>query len=557
MPASASQPSMGVVVGLIALACVPYFVNLGTPPLFDANEPLYAQPPKEVLEWPEGDFLAPTWNGKTYFAHPPLSTWVTVPFYAVLGPSEFGHRLPMGLAAVLIILATYRLGRLAGGRRTALLAALFMAATPRFWMFCRQLSGDVYLVALLTWAFALAVPSVAGEGRRRDLRIANVLVGIGFLAKGPVILVLYGGALLCTWFVARPRAKFRELRLFRGLLLILLVGAPWFLYMHLRFDNFIAEHFGHYTFGRVRGTIGERPWWWYLQTLLGDAQPWLPVLPFGIVMAFRRDRRVATLLPVVMIAWTVLLFSIPAGKRNVYLLPMYPMIAVLMAPVAVAVMEGAYRWSASLAGWAAAFGCLVATLCLIGLGSNVSQLTPEIIWPILVFGAFVVPLGIVAAKRHGRWVTHLALATVLSAQAATALAFPGLARFRPIPELAERIREEQSDVEPEPAIIYRAAIHSLNFYLGRATKVASSADDLRAKLGDRRVAFVVAPARRFDAPGKGDPSTRVGLKHDMPEAIFEELARGPLLSLHFGRAVLGRGGSPTRDLLLLKLSIPE
>ena len=115
-PVPPPAPSRATVVLCLALAMLPYVLMLGTPPLWDANEPFYAERPKEVLEWPEGDFWAPTWNGKPYFAHPPLAVWITVPFYAWLGSNEFAARLPMAIAAMLTILAAYRLGFLRGGR---------------------------------------------------------------------------------------------------------------------------------------------------------------------------------------------------------------------------------------------------------------------------------------------------------------------------------------------------------------------------------------------------------------------------------------------------------
>ena len=62
----------GWVVACLVLACVPYLVGLGAPPLWDANEPLYAEPPREALE--TGDWLAPTWNYKPWFVRPPLAS---------------------------------------------------------------------------------------------------------------------------------------------------------------------------------------------------------------------------------------------------------------------------------------------------------------------------------------------------------------------------------------------------------------------------------------------------------------------------------------------------
>jgi 4-amino-4-deoxy-L-arabinose transferase-like glycosyltransferase len=558
-PPGGPEPSAGWILLLVGLALVPYFLCLGTPPLWDANESLYAQPPREALDWPQGDALAPTWNGKPYFAHGPLSTWITLPFYAWLGPSPLGHRLPMALAAVLIVVATWRLGCLLGGRRLGLLAALALAATPRVWLFCRQLSGDVYLTAALTGALALALPAVAGRTRGRGgLRLANVLVGLGFTAKGPVILVLYGGTLLLVWWLGRPRASWAWLRPWRGLALIVAVGSPWFLYMTWRYGGtFLAQHFGHYTFRRMAGDIGVRSWFFYLQALAGDGQPWITVLPFAGLIAWRaRDRRPAALLPWLGMLWCVAFFTLSEGKRNVYLLPAYPLMAVAVAPLAEAVWRGAHRPGVRLAAVGAGVGCAAGALALFLLARNEPRLSPEIYAPMGVLALAGGPLLVGGWLGRGRWLCAGSLATVVLLEAAAALAMPALARFHPVPELAARVRAEQSRGAPEPVVNYRVATHSMNFYLDRPTKVADSAEDLLAKMAPSRTAFVVVPARRFDRPGTKPGDPRVGLRHELPEASFEELERRPLLIFQFRRSILGRGRT-TKDLLLVRVHLDD
>ncbi|MDJ0522333.1 MAG: glycosyltransferase family 39 protein [Planctomycetota bacterium] len=554
-----SRPSKGITALLIALALVPYFLNLGTPPLWDANEPLYAQPPKEVLEWEEGDFLAPTWNGRPYFAHPPLSTWITVPFYAVLGSNEFAQRLPMALAAALTILATFRLGCSLGGRRMGLWAAIVLAATPKFWLFSRQLSGDVYMVALLTWAFALAVPSVGGEVSRSRLRWANVLVGLGWLAKGPVILVIYGGALLFAWLLGRPRGGWAELRPWRSLAFVILLGCPWFVYMAIRYQDlgFLGQHFGHYTFGRMLGAIGDRSWFFYLRVMAGDAQPWITILPICAWFAWRaRDRRVIALLPWTTILWTVFFFMLSAGKRNVYLMPIYPLMAVAMAPLLERIWHATHRAGMRVAGIGAFVGCVGGALMLYLLAGNEPRLEPEIWIPTGMLAAFAIPFLIAGWRGRGRWIAAGGLALLLCTQSAVALSFPALARFRPVPAFAARVAADQDPVKPEPVIIYRVAIHSMNFYLGRATSVARSAEELLEHMGERRVAFVLVPEHRYDAPAKQLGAPRTGLKNELRGATIEELDRRPVLTFRFDRSILGRGPT-TRDLLLLRITRTE
>lgn len=536
-----TEPRTAWFWGLLVCAALPYFVNLGAPALWDANEPLYTQPPAEVLTWDVGDFWAPTWNGRTYAAHPPLSTWVMVPSYLALGINEFAARLPLALAALAVFWGTYLLGRRLGGRRIGLLAVLVLAGTPRFWLFARQLAGDVLLVACLVPAFALGLPAVEGEKARGRQWAAHALVGLGFLAKGPVILALYLGGLGLAWLSGRPRGTWKELRPWRGILVMVLLGMPWFIYMSVRYDWFFSQHFGWYTFRRLEGSIGMRPPWWYLTILVGDAQPWLMLVP----LAFLRWRRSEDRRPVAWLPWTaagfcILLFSMSMGKRAVYMLPLYPMQALIVAPVLAAAWDGARSGLARLAGAGLGIASVVAAVFLWLMSVNAPGLRPEIFAPLAVLIAAALGLFVAAALRSGRAVTAIVLAATLALQAATALGFDAIDRFRPVPALAAEIAKRQSAEAPEPAIIYRAPIHSLNFYLGRRTEVARDAATFADHMGDAPRAFVLVLAHREQA-----------LREDNPTFTFDELARGPELRLHFRSAVLGQK-SPTRDLLLLE-----
>ena len=536
-------PSRGLTAFLLVVAALPLFVNLGAPALWDANEPLYAQPPKEVLEWPEGDFLAPTWNGRTYPAHPPLSTWITVPFYAVLGSTEFAGRLPMALAALLTLASTFSMGRVFGGRRTGLLATLVLAGTPRFWLFSRQLAGDVYFTTCLTAAFALVLPVWLGHAHRRRLVAANVVLGIGFLAKGPVILVLYAAGLLAVWFCARPRPRLRDLSPVSSVLVILLIGLPWFAYMAIRFDWFIEKYFGWYTFKRVGGAIGERPPWWYLQTLVGDGQPWIMLMPLALLRLRRtRARSASDLFPWVVAGAILLFFSIPLGKRAVYLLPIYPLLAIGVAPILAELWEGARGGLARAAGLGLGAASLVAAICMYLLQVNEPRVAPEIFAPLSVLALAGLLLVWTGMARHGRAVCAIVLAATLCTEVATAYAFTALNRFRPVPALATRIQDLQDESIPEPALIYRAPIHSLMFYLGRATEVARDGEEFRRHMGDAEHGFVLVLEKRLSA-----------LREAAPGYTFRELARGPELRMNFRRSVLGQGPS-SRDLLLVGAS---
>jgi hypothetical protein len=170
------------------------------------------------------------------------------------------------------------------------------------------------------------------------------------------------------------------------------------------------------------------------------------------------------------------------------------------------------------------------------------RVAPEIFAPLGVLALAGVLLVTAGWWRQGRAVCAIVLASTLCTEVATAYAFTALNRFRPVPVLASRIAELQDASAPEPALIYRAPIHSLMFYLGRRTEVARDGDEFRRHMGDAPHAFVLVLEKRLPA-----------LRRDVPECTFRELARGPELRLNFRRSVLGQGPS-SRDLLLVGAS---
>lgn len=546
---------------LLVLVGVAYLLHLGDPPLWDANEPLYAQPPAEALTWEGSDGLTPTWNGRPYFAHAPLSTWITIPFYAVLGVNEAAGRLPMALAALLTLWGTACLVRRLGcSSRTALLAALVLAATPRYWLFARQLAGDVYLTAAVTWAWALAVrafdPRRADRLRRRDISWAAVAVGLGVLAKGPVAIVLAVGPLLVAWGVAGRPVTLRSLGWGRSTLILLAIALPWSVLMALRHPDFLGLHYGWYHGARLIGGIGRRGLLFYPLALAGEALPWWLLCPWGQ----RRTRarppyaRFVRHLPWIGIAFIVLFFTLPAGKRNVYLLPAYPLLAAMAAMALVRLGRLRGRPQALLA-----LGLVATAAVGAGLMARWTVTAPGLAPEGVVLAVALALGGVLSALvvlRHPRHAVPMVVGGLLLLQVGVAAAFPALGRYKPMPRVAERIRAQQDEAAPEPAILYAVPLNSLNFYLGRATEVAHTPADLVARLDPQRGGFVVTAAMFLDPlpPGAPPPRRTVGRHLSMlePTWAFEELLRAPEIYFHFGGSILGRGRT-TRDLVVLRL----
>lgn len=548
MPPPALQgasPGRGAVALLLVLAGLPFVLGLGHPPLWDANEPFYVEPAKEALTWPEGSVWAPTWNGKTYFGHPPLATWAVVAAYAVGGIDEATGRVPGALAGIATVLAAFALGSALGGRRTGVLAALALAATPFVWLFSRELAGDALFMALMTGAFALAVRGLSGGSGRR-LLAGHALVGFAALTKGPLAFVLYAPALLLTAWCARPRIPFGALKPWSGLALALLVALPWYVAMTAHFwPDFHTTFFGWHNVKRFLGDVSGRPTWYYLTTLPADGQPWISLAPLALWRLVRgTDRRPAALLPWLAAAWMLVFFSVSGGKRNIYLLPLLPLLAVGVAPVLETLWGAASR---SLARGTAFLLAAIAALAAVGLVFAVRReprLAPELYGLLAVWVVGAVALLAAGVKAAGRPALVAGLATFLGAEVAAAFALPALDRVRPIPALAARIRELEDRGAPEPAIVFRARVTSLSWYLGHRAEAVGNGDELAVALGTATRAFVICPQERVEQ-----------LRSQAPDLALAERARAPMFDFQFRRVILAERPATT-DLVLFEATRP-
>ena len=70
---------------LLALAIVPYFIDLGGSAIWDANEAFYVETPRQMME--RGDYITPSFNYEPRINKPVLSYWIVAAFYHAFGVS--------------------------------------------------------------------------------------------------------------------------------------------------------------------------------------------------------------------------------------------------------------------------------------------------------------------------------------------------------------------------------------------------------------------------------------------------------------------------------------
>lgn len=317
-------------LGLLAL----YLGKIGGFPLQDPDEGRYAEIAREMIE--SGDWVTPHLNYVSYFHKPPLLYWATAISLRVLGENEFAARLPMALSGVLAVMLTYVLGRRMFGARSAVLAAAFLATTPLFFVLSQAVVIDMLLTACLTAALASLYALHVTDAKRRWAASTAFWVGLGFLAKGPVSVVLVGMVAAPFLAMRKDWAGLRELITWRPILVFIAVIAPWLTLVSLRNPDFLEVFFVEHHLRRFSGQVGHPAGpFFFVPVLLAGAAPWTVLA--GLMTLDRDSRAAFSSLPstprLFLGLWAGVIvgfFSLSSTKLATYVVPALPALALLL-----------------------------------------------------------------------------------------------------------------------------------------------------------------------------------------------------------------------------------
>src|SRR5262249_35695358 len=204
-----------------------------------------------------------------------------------LGFTLAAGRLVSALAALGLILATAWLGRLLLGPRAALLGALVLGTTLLVLGFGRVAMSDMLLSLWCTLAVALGA-TAARDGRATAGRMAllGAVLGLGFLTKGPIAVILAGFGLVLL--AARGHDGHRLRPDGRGLLLgaagFTVVGLGWYAAVAARLGAGPLEYlFLRENLERFAGETydAERSPLFYVWTYFAAGLPWSLLFPLA------------------------------------------------------------------------------------------------------------------------------------------------------------------------------------------------------------------------------------------------------------------------------------
>lgn len=322
-----------------------FYWGLGDIALLSYNEARRALPTQAMFA--SGNWLLPQLNGELYLAKPPLLYWLTTTTSHVFGQvNEWTVRLPVALTASAVVVTAYRYALRRSGPWAALFTAQLLIANATFAMFARRAEIEMLLTALCFGALLAALHFIRDDGGRRWSLLSYLLLGLAVLAKGPLALIFVTLPLLVYGVTQRDARTWTLLRDPLGWLLFLVVGSSWYLAVSLQlgFDAWHAT-VQKDILNKVHGATGEPVFSYFLWILVDFLPASLLILlaaPLATWKRWKGDANVIALL--IAIATPLLVFTAFSDKHAKYMLPVYPLIALLLGKRLAEIMHTATPW---------------------------------------------------------------------------------------------------------------------------------------------------------------------------------------------------------------------
>lgn len=334
---------------LLGFALLLRLLSLATYPLMDTTEARYGEMARLMVE--TGNWLTPQFDYNIpFWGKPPLFTWMSALGIELFGLHEFAVRAPHWLAGVLTIVLVFMLAK--RSRLDPLVAALVLATCAIFSIAAGAVMTDMALTLSLT--IAMIGFYLCWLQKSHALLwgyFGFIGLGIGLLAKGPIVVVLMGMAVM-PWLMLQHgvigafKVLWCRFPMVTGTCLMLGIAVPWYLMAEQATPGFldyfiIGEHFKRFVVsgweGDLYGSAHERTrgmiWVYWLLSAL----PWSLVLS---VIAWRRKalvRRIETEhhgLFSFLLMWMLapmLVFTLAGNILPAYVLPGVPALALLIA----------------------------------------------------------------------------------------------------------------------------------------------------------------------------------------------------------------------------------
>ena len=324
----------------VIVAAIVFFWGLGSMDLLSLNEGRRALAIQEMVS--SGNWLLPHLNGELYLTKPPLLYWLSSSLAFIWGVNEWTLRLPSALAAIAVLIMVYRYALQQSGKWAALFAVQLLIANLGFAMLGRRAEIEMLLTALCVGSLLSALQYIQSQSSKNWIILSYFLLALALMTKGPLVILLVTLPLLIAAIYSKnPHIK-AVLLSGRGWLIFLVVGLTWYAIVSWQLGFDIWATIAKRDMLDKMQSESAKPILSYLAWIAVDFMLLIGLFLVGVKEFFKQQFQQSRQL--VLLAATILpliIFSLFSNKHAKYLLPIYPLIAILLAIKLAAIFDAA------------------------------------------------------------------------------------------------------------------------------------------------------------------------------------------------------------------------
>lgn len=313
-----------------------FFWGLGAYDLTAPDEPRFALVAREMIL--NNHWVMPHRNDIPYSDKPPFFFWCIALTSLIQGEvNAFTARIPSVCAAIGILLLMFQWAKKENDfidQKKGMLTIYVLMTSFLFFYLSRIAQIDMLMCFFVTAAMLEGYKLITASSR--SFWLMALWMGLGTITKGPIAFLLPLGS--CACYLVFNRLSWKLLP-WKAVLLSFVLPVIWLGLLVLEayqnnniyylYDILIVQIFNRYA----NPWHHIQPFYYFLITFLHDFAPWSP---FFLLSLFFPLKKWNALTSKEKFSWCVclfvlLFFSISKGKRNVYILPLFPFAAFITA----------------------------------------------------------------------------------------------------------------------------------------------------------------------------------------------------------------------------------
>jgi 4-amino-4-deoxy-L-arabinose transferase-like glycosyltransferase len=287
---------------LLAVWSAIYLGTISSPAFLDDADSFHAEAVREMVA--SGDWTTLRINnGIRYLEKAPLMYWLAAASVSAFGLHEWSIRLPLAIFTLLFSFLIFRFGARFWGEKGGFYSALIFISALGPYAFTRIFLPDVILSFFLAFCLYMYLQiSVESEDDTKrigpvDLRCAGLYASaaLAVLTKGMIGIVFVSAIIFAHMLITGNWKVLRRLQIGYGILIFLLIAAPWHIAAGLANSDFfwfyfIREHLLRYLGMRYPKDYDTVPLWLFWSLHLVWLFPWSAFI-WGLGRLFPRNIR--------------------------------------------------------------------------------------------------------------------------------------------------------------------------------------------------------------------------------------------------------------------------